>query len=218
MRSSHKLLTILVRTTGQRANTRSRSVIDGVQERIDKFARRYRAAYGALLRLDPSGDWSTTYLELRDCDNRGPGKEIEETQWALVSRTQVLLTKIVQLCKEIRDIEKTIKMNNIVPRLPESTINTNRNKDNSDDRGTDDQGEKGCSNSSHNSPSLHESDLSYSINMPQASEEHPTQTLSSLTPDALYPSLSSSPTSSELTESPFKLSSSDNSESLSCAQ
>lgn len=63
---------------GQRANTRSRSVIDSVQDRIDKFARRYRVAYQALLRLDPSGDWSNTYLELKDCDNRGPGKELED--------------------------------------------------------------------------------------------------------------------------------------------
>ena len=63
---------------GQRANTRSRSVIDGVQERIDKFARRYRGAYEALLKLDPSGDWTNTYLELRECDNRGPGKELED--------------------------------------------------------------------------------------------------------------------------------------------
>jgi hypothetical protein len=115
-------------------------------------------------------------------------------------------------------MKKTIKTNNIVPRLPESTINTNRNKDSSDDRDIDDQGEKGCNNSSHNNPNPHESDLSYSTNMPQASEERPTQTLSFLTPDALYPSLNSSPTSSELTESPFELSVSDNSESLSCAQ
>jgi hypothetical protein len=135
-----------------------------------------------------------------------------------VSRTQVLLTKIAQLCKEIRDMKKTIKTNNIVPRLPEPTINTNRNRDSADGRDIDDLHEKGYSNSSHNSPIPHESDLSYSTNTPQASEERPTQTLSSLTPDALYPSLSSSPTSSELTESPFGLSSSDNSESLSCTQ
>jgi hypothetical protein len=63
---------------GQRVNTRSRSVIDSVQERIEKFARRYRAGYEALLRLNPSGDWSNTYLELKDSDNRGPGKELEE--------------------------------------------------------------------------------------------------------------------------------------------
>jgi hypothetical protein len=115
-------------------------------------------------------------------------------------------------------MNETIKTNNIVPRLPESTINTNRNKDNVDGRDTDDLHEKGYSNSSHNNPILRESDLSYNVNTPQASEERPTQTLSSLIPDALYPSLSSSPTSSELSELPFELSVSDSSESLSCAQ
>jgi len=63
---------------GQRANTRSRSVIGGIQERIDRFAQRYRAAYQALLQLNPSGNWQETYLELKDRDNRGPGKEVEE--------------------------------------------------------------------------------------------------------------------------------------------
>lgn len=53
-------------------------MIDGVQERINKFARRYHAARKALLRLDPSGDWTNTYLELKECNNRGPGKESEE--------------------------------------------------------------------------------------------------------------------------------------------
>jgi hypothetical protein len=104
-----------------------------------------------------------------------------------LSRTQVLLTKIAQLCNEIRDIDKTIKTNNIVLRLPESTINTNRNKDSVDGRDTDDLHEKGYNNSSHNSPIPHESDLSYSTNTPQASEERPTQTLLILAPDAPIP-------------------------------
>jgi hypothetical protein len=59
-----------------------------------------------------------------------------------LSRTQVLPTKIAQLCKEIRDINGTIKTNNIVPRLPESTINTNRNKDRIDGPGIDDHWEQ----------------------------------------------------------------------------
>lgn len=63
---------------GRRANTRSRAVIDGVQGQINKFAHRYRAAYQAILKLNPSGSWCETYLELKECDNRGPGKEIEE--------------------------------------------------------------------------------------------------------------------------------------------
>ena len=63
---------------GQRANTRSRTIIKSVEERISKFAQRYRAAYNALVQLDPTGDWQETYLELKDKDNRGPGKEDDE--------------------------------------------------------------------------------------------------------------------------------------------
>jgi hypothetical protein len=65
-----------------------------------------------------------------------------EYKGLIMLRTQVLLTKITQLCNEIRDIDKTIKTNNIVLRLPESTINTNCNKDSADGRGTDDLHEK----------------------------------------------------------------------------
>jgi hypothetical protein len=60
---------------GQRANTRSRSLISSVDDRITKFVQRYRAAYNALIRLDPTGTWQEMFLELKDQDNRGPGKE-----------------------------------------------------------------------------------------------------------------------------------------------
>jgi hypothetical protein len=133
----------------------------------------------------------------------------------VLSRTQVLLTKIAQLCKEICDMEKTIKMNNIVPRLPESTINTNCNKDRLDGPDIDDPCEKGCNNSSHSNPNPHESDLSYSTDKVLANEERPIQTLSTLIPDALNPSLSSSPASSTSSISPSAPVSSDSSESLS---
>jgi len=63
---------------GQRANTRSRAVLNSVESRITKFVERYRIAYQALLQLDPTGDWQETYLELKDSDNRGPGKESYE--------------------------------------------------------------------------------------------------------------------------------------------
>jgi len=63
---------------GQRANTRSRTVLNSVENRIAKFVERYRIAYQALLKLDPTGDWQATYLELKDDDNRGPGKEDDE--------------------------------------------------------------------------------------------------------------------------------------------
>jgi hypothetical protein len=63
---------------GGRPNTRSRTVVNSVDERIAKCTQRYRTAYGALLQLDPAGTWKETYLELKDEDNRGPGKEDDE--------------------------------------------------------------------------------------------------------------------------------------------
>jgi hypothetical protein len=66
---------------GQRANTRSRGVMESVESRIDKFVGRYRAAYQALLQLDPNGDWQQTFLELNDGDNRGPGKDTGEERF-----------------------------------------------------------------------------------------------------------------------------------------
>jgi hypothetical protein len=63
---------------GQRANTRSRAVMDSVESRIHRSVDRYRAAYRALLQLDPTSDWQQTYMELKDRDNRGPGKETSE--------------------------------------------------------------------------------------------------------------------------------------------
>ena len=63
---------------GTRVNTRSRTTVDTAEEHITKFAQRYRAAYDALLRLDPTGTWRETYLELKNEDNRGPWKEADE--------------------------------------------------------------------------------------------------------------------------------------------
>lgn len=77
----HKLLLnhhVQIAGQGQRASTRSRAVLESVEGRITKYVERYRMAYRALLRLDPPGVWQETYLELRDCDNRGPGKERDE--------------------------------------------------------------------------------------------------------------------------------------------
>ena len=77
----HKLLLnhhVQIAGQGQRASTRSRAVLESVEDRIAKYVERYRLAYRALLQLDPTGDWRKTYKELRDCDNRGPGKERDE--------------------------------------------------------------------------------------------------------------------------------------------
>ena len=63
---------------GQKTQTKSRAVVQTIQDRIDKCARRYRVARNALLHLDPRGKWQDIYLPLTEDDNRGPGKEPQE--------------------------------------------------------------------------------------------------------------------------------------------
>ena len=63
---------------GQKIQTKSRSTEAGVTNRIKRVVWRYRVAHQALLRLDPTGDWTKEYRELKDEDNRGPLKETEE--------------------------------------------------------------------------------------------------------------------------------------------
>ena len=64
---------------GQKTQTKSQAAMQTIQDRIDRCVRRYRVARNALLHLNPSGNWSDLYLPLTDDDNRGPGKEPEET-------------------------------------------------------------------------------------------------------------------------------------------
>ena len=63
---------------GQKTQTKSRTIKTGISNRIKRAVRRYRVAYRALLELDAGGDWIDEYRELKDEDNRGPLKEIEE--------------------------------------------------------------------------------------------------------------------------------------------
>ena len=63
----------------QRTMTRSRSVFEGLQVRIAQVCSRYRNARTALLRLHPSGGWTTFFKELKKEDIRGPGREEDET-------------------------------------------------------------------------------------------------------------------------------------------
>jgi len=65
---------------GQKTQTKSRTVVHTIQERINRSVQRYRAARDALLQLDPSGSWRDLYPTLEDRDNRGPGKEPEEVR------------------------------------------------------------------------------------------------------------------------------------------
>lgn len=63
---------------GQKPLTKSRAVMQTLEERINRSVCHYRAARDALLQLDPTGNWQDLYPPLEDRDNRGPGKEPEE--------------------------------------------------------------------------------------------------------------------------------------------
>ena len=63
---------------GQKTQTKSRSVETGVNFRVKRSVWRYRTAYNAHLELDPAGNWTNEYRELKDEDNRGPLKDAEE--------------------------------------------------------------------------------------------------------------------------------------------
>ena len=63
---------------GQKVQTKSQAAMQSIQDRIDRYVRRYRTARDALLRLDPRGSWAELYLPLTDNDNRGPMKELQE--------------------------------------------------------------------------------------------------------------------------------------------
>ena len=63
---------------GQKTQTKSRAVMQTIEDRISKCVRRYCVARDALLCLDSPGDWKDLYPPLTERDNRGPGKEPEE--------------------------------------------------------------------------------------------------------------------------------------------
>ena len=129
------------------------------------------------------------------------------TTWIL-SRTQVLLTKIVKLCSEIRDIKKSNKLNNIVVNL--SKINnadghTGTPPPQPDTGGVDDL--RG-SDYEDSSPS-YQNRLSYKTYTPRDSEPPHDHMLSLLKPAPPRSSRTSPPPSESSPATPSSLSSSD---------
>ena len=120
---------------------------------------------------------------------------IEEVrQWGGVSRTQVLLIKIIKLCSEIHNIKQSNKLNNIAVNL--SKINskdehTSTPPPQQDTGGMDDLRGIGYEDSSPN----YQSHLSYKTCTPQDNVLPLDHTLSLLTPAPLRSSHTSPPPS-----------------------
>jgi hypothetical protein len=79
----------------QRAGTRMRSLITRFKGKIDRCARRYCAARAALAGLDPGGNWSKQFHELRAEHVKGPRRDEEdksegrrELSWIWMVRSQ----------------------------------------------------------------------------------------------------------------------------------
>lgn len=64
--------------TGQRPATRHQTKIHTIDHRITRAVKRYRDARIAMLNLNPGGEWKEEFLQLKDEDNRGPGREADE--------------------------------------------------------------------------------------------------------------------------------------------
>lgn len=65
--------------SGQRANTRARTLMSQISDKVHLCADRYRAARLALTKLDPDGEWQKIYLPLHTKDVRGPGRDWDDT-------------------------------------------------------------------------------------------------------------------------------------------
>jgi hypothetical protein len=65
----------------QHTITRAKGTFERYKARIARFASSYRHARRALAALDPNGEivsWTSRFLELKDADIRGPGREDDE--------------------------------------------------------------------------------------------------------------------------------------------
>ena len=64
--------------TGQKGNTRVRTLYAKFQDKVTAAALRYRAAFAALEILLPNGDWKHRLQPLRDSDITGPGNDNDD--------------------------------------------------------------------------------------------------------------------------------------------
>ncbi|KIJ90500.1 hypothetical protein K443DRAFT_116509 [Laccaria amethystina LaAM-08-1] len=66
--------------TGNRPNTRMLDMFNRLHTKLQRAASRYRAAYNALLVLDPNGSWREHLKELNAADIRGPGRDVDDPE------------------------------------------------------------------------------------------------------------------------------------------
>jgi hypothetical protein len=63
---------------GNKPNTRFRTIVNRLQNHIQRAAEIYRTTYNALLILRPDGDWKIRFRSLQPDDIRGPGRQADD--------------------------------------------------------------------------------------------------------------------------------------------
>jgi hypothetical protein len=71
---------------GGAPTTRARSVVNTIEAQCLRHVASYRAAWAALQKLDPHGDWQRSWLKLEDHDIRGPTLESDQVEVDIRSR------------------------------------------------------------------------------------------------------------------------------------
>jgi hypothetical protein len=64
----------------QRAGTRARNLVNHFKDKVTRCVERYRAAYNALLALDPMGECKKHLQQLEEADIRAPGCGDDESE------------------------------------------------------------------------------------------------------------------------------------------
>lgn len=90
---------------GNKPNTRMRSLYNRFNNKTLRCAERYRAAYAALLKLDPLGTWRERLQFLHAKDIRGPGKEDDDTSNGRFEPSWIWLVPRVETAPDMGDSE-----------------------------------------------------------------------------------------------------------------
>ena len=97
----------------QRSGTRARNLIQRFQDKVTRYAGRYRSAHTALLSLDGEGEWKHQLRQLLDTDVRPPGRAGDESEgnrelswiWLVTPQARMEGASALELSEPLRDNE-----------------------------------------------------------------------------------------------------------------
>ena len=94
--------------TGNKPNTRIRTLFNRYNQRILRHAGRYRAAREALVNIDPDGDWKVRLQPLNAQDICGLGKDVDDTSHGRFEPSWIWLVPRVRSAPDMGDSEEQV--------------------------------------------------------------------------------------------------------------